>query len=173
MELVPSVFYHYTNYSGAMGIKRDNYIRRSGPSGIFGPGVYMTDMDPNLYSRDQILKNNYGFNFEERSGDDCSDRADWYVKIYRNDLYMSLLRKLSSRITGDSGRSIYVYNDIVVVNESQVMARPSYYASNPNLSRNEVDVRPLLNLALFVDEDQREFLTTAAVLLMLRNNQLR
>lgn len=127
VKMVPNVLFHYTNVTGAIGITMDWYIRPSRQSGRFGPGVYMTDMNPRFYTRDEILKNNYGDNFSERSGDDCSDRADWIVKLFTRDLDVFKLRKLSALVTGDNGRSIYVYSDVVRVPQPalQVMKRPS------------------------------------------------
>lgn len=118
--MVADVLYHYTDYFGSLGIKSYGYIRQSERSGAFGSGVYMTDKDPTFYSHDDILRNNYGYNFAERPGVNCYNRADFVVKIYTRDLDISKLIKLSSRITGDSSRSIYVYKDVVEVPARQV-----------------------------------------------------
>ena len=57
--------YHYTNYDGLQKIKREKAIRvsRGGSSSrrdmIHGPGVYLTALDPNQNTKEEIATNNW------------------------------------------------------------------------------------------------------------------
>lgn len=113
--------YHYTNTRGAEAIKATGYLKMSGSSGAFGVGVYMTKLKPTDFFRDDILKNNYGGINSAFKG-----RADWVVRV-KSDLVKSKLKSVDSNITNDPSREIYVYEDIVTVNSSDVFDKPKCY----------------------------------------------
>jgi len=48
--------YHFTTLDSYNKIERDGFIRASS-SGKYGPGVYLTDLDPNEHSVEEISKN--------------------------------------------------------------------------------------------------------------------
>ncbi|KAG4076103.1 hypothetical protein HA402_011450 [Bradysia odoriphaga] len=115
-------FYHYTSYIGAQAIVASGYLKKSGPSGAFGAGVYMTKLKPTDFFRDDILKNNYGGINSAFKG-----RADWVVRIKKSGLIGSKLKTVSSNVTKDDQRQILVYEDTVNVQRSDVFAKPKCY----------------------------------------------
>lgn len=114
--------YHYTDYDGAQAIIAAGYLKKSGASGAFGPGVYMTKLKPTDFFRDDILKNNYG-NIKSA----FKSRADWVVRIKKSDLINNKLKTVPSTVTGDDQRQILVYSDIVKVQTADVFLKPKCY----------------------------------------------
>ncbi|XP_037048857.1 uncharacterized protein LOC119083275 [Bradysia coprophila] len=114
--------YHYTNTTGAQAIKAAGYLKMSGSSGAFGVGVYMTNLRPNDFFRDDILKNNYGGINSAFKG-----RADWVVRVKRSNLVQSKLKSVGSNVTRDGSRQIFVYQDTIVVQSSDVFDKPKCY----------------------------------------------
>ncbi|XP_037041176.1 stress protein DDR48-like isoform X2 [Bradysia coprophila] len=109
------MYYHYTNGSGAKAISQSGNIQPSGESGSFGPGVYLTDLDPNDFFRDEILRNNYGVirsNFR--------NRADWVVAVFEKNINKQLLSRV--HVPGD--RRIFVYPTSIPVTASQIYDKP-------------------------------------------------
>ena len=54
------VLYHYTDDKGKRGIERDRTIRyNTKREHHFGPGVYFTSLSPDIYSNQEIARNNY------------------------------------------------------------------------------------------------------------------
>ena len=135
------MFYHYTSTYGAQAIKASRFIRQSQGNGAFGPGVYLTDMDPHDYSRDEILRNNYG------GISSLSNRADWVVEVHENHIDYRKLIKVD--VPGESHRRIWVYQaDIHGILDWQVKDKPrclKSYQSNDsdhkfNQSTHQSDV---------------------------------
>ncbi|XP_037041164.1 uncharacterized protein LOC119077900 [Bradysia coprophila] len=114
--------YHYTSFVGAQAIVASGYLKKSGASGAFGAGVYMTKLKPTDFFRDDILKNNYGGINAAFKG-----RADWVVRIKKSGLIGSKLKTVPSNVTQDDQRQILVYEDIVNVQRSDVFAKPKCY----------------------------------------------
>jgi len=98
------------------------FLKKSGPSGAFGAGVYMTKLKPTDFFRDDILKNNYGGINSAFKG-----RADWVVRIKKSDLNSAKLKTVSSNVTHDDQRQILVYDDIVNVQSADVFLKPKCY----------------------------------------------
>ena len=111
--------YHYTNTAGARAIKAARFLKKSGSSGAFGVGVYMTDLKPTDFFRDDILKNNYGAINAAFKG-----HADWVVRVDKTSLVSNKLTKVGQAVTGDGNRSIYKYSDIIPVQANQVFDKP-------------------------------------------------
>lgn len=82
----------------------------------------MTNLKPTDFFRDDILKNNYGGINSAFKG-----RADWLVRIKKSDLVKSKLKTVDSNVTGDGSRTIYVYEDVIYVNSSDVYDKPKCY----------------------------------------------
>ena len=112
-------YFHYTNTAGARGIRDTEHIKMSGKSGQFGLGVYMTDLVPTDFFREDILKNNYGGIYAAFKG-----RADWVVRVEKASLDSNKLTKIGQAITGDDNRSIYKYDDEIPVEADQVFDKP-------------------------------------------------
>lgn len=110
------IYYHYTNEDGAMEIRSSGYIQRSMQSGAFGPGVYLTDIDPSEFSKHEILTNNYN-SYSRRTG-----FADWVVKISDINLNTALLDKVN--VPGERHRRIFVYPRPIFVQRCQVIVKP-------------------------------------------------
>jgi HYD1 signature containing ADP-ribosyltransferase len=51
--------YHYTDEEAFHSIKREGVIR-TGTMNKYGVGVYLTDLDPEEYTREEVAKSNYG-----------------------------------------------------------------------------------------------------------------
>ena len=66
------LLYHYTNVGSYHSIKREGRIKPSSPKskgqrgqgGRYGQGVYLTDMNPQEFDREDVAKNNYGSGWE-------------------------------------------------------------------------------------------------------------
>lgn len=115
----PKMYYHYTNHYGAMAISNSGYIQPSEESGGFGPGVYLTDLNPYEFFRDEILSNNYG-GIQAR----FANRADWVVEVYEWNIKIHLLHRVN--IPGN-GRRIFVYPHIICVQPHQIYDKPRCY----------------------------------------------
>lgn len=113
--------YHYTDKRGADAIKATGYIKKSGSSGAFGPGAYMTDLKPTDFFREDILKNNYGGIATTFKG-----RADFVVRVNRNNLNKNKLHQVGVAVTGGD-RSIYRYEDQIPIQPSDVIDKPKCY----------------------------------------------
>ncbi|XP_048241064.1 uncharacterized protein LOC124119544 [Haliotis rufescens] len=81
-----TVFFHYTDEYGKNAIVQSMCIKasRRNPKGrdvLFGEGVYGTTMDPDLFSKQELAKNNY----DTRAGfwENLMDigRVDYAIKI--------------------------------------------------------------------------------------------
>lgn len=127
------MYYHYTNRHGAMAIHMSKYIQPSGQSGAFGPGVYLTDLDPCDFFREEILINNYG---GIKSG--FHNRADWVIEVTENDIDMQLLRKV--HIPGETDRRIFVYPYAILVGHHQIYDKPRCFRSYDESDENSSDV---------------------------------
>lgn len=68
--------FHYTNKSGYQGIVSKGVIQSGG--GNYGTGVYLTDLNPDLYERSTIARAIFrlGGSFNEKKG-----KLDFYVEI--------------------------------------------------------------------------------------------
>lgn len=82
----------------------------------------MTNLKPTDFFRDDILKNNYGGINSAFKG-----RADWVVRVKKSDLNKSKLKNVDANVTKDDSRQIFVYEDIVNVNSSDVFDKPKCY----------------------------------------------
>jgi len=51
--------FHYTTTMGLEGITKEGVVRKSA-KGFSGEGVYLTSLDPTLFSREQVAQNIYG-----------------------------------------------------------------------------------------------------------------
>ena len=112
------MYYHYTSTAGAEGIKKKGVIHKSHANGVFGPGVYLTDLEPEKFFRYQILKNNYGGNYKQ-----YKNRADWVVKVYEHcDINMNKLKRVN--VKGEPNRRIFVYPDEIEVSGWQIIDKP-------------------------------------------------
>ncbi|KAJ6649493.1 hypothetical protein Bhyg_04729, partial [Pseudolycoriella hygida] len=111
------MYYHYTNTCGAEAIRSSLYILPSDRSGAFGPGVYLTDLDPQSFFREEILANNYGI---IRTG--IHNRADWVVQVNESDINIKLLRQI--HVPGEGGRRIFVYPHRIYIKISQIFHKP-------------------------------------------------
>lgn len=111
------MYYHYTSYHGAMAISSSGHLQPSQKSGAFGPGVYLTDLDPYEFFRDEILENNYGGIKSE-----FHNRADWVVEITENNINMQLLRQV--HVPGDTDRRIFVYPYFISIRPDQIYDKP-------------------------------------------------
>ncbi|CAG2102933.1 unnamed protein product [Medioppia subpectinata] len=107
--------FHYTSRAKADGIKSTGVIKQSGSSGQFGAGVYMPDLHPMLYFRNEILANNYG-----GIAGSFSNRCDYVVLIDRDSLDESLLTT-----NNVDDRHIYCYRRDVYVSADQVVDKPT------------------------------------------------
>lgn len=79
----------------------------------------MTDLRPTDFFRDDILKNNYGGIQTTFKG-----RADWVVRVKKSALVSTKLRQVGSNVTRDGNRQIFVYEDVIYVNNSDVFDKP-------------------------------------------------
>ncbi|XP_054152770.1 protein shank-like [Oppia nitens] len=133
---VPSILYHYTTSAGAKGIRLAGHIKKSGTSGAFGPGVYMTSMDPYSYYRNEIVQNNYG------SGS-RTNYADWVVFIYTDKLVKTKLHRVTTRANQD----IYRYEDDVSVSPSDIHDKPQRQKKSKSQSTVTYSgVQPVTNM---------------------------
>ena len=76
--------YHYTTYDRLQRIKREKVIRASTVQSssrrdmIHGAGVYLTALDPEHHSKDQIAVNNWAGGGQARQK---AGNTDYYVEI--------------------------------------------------------------------------------------------
>lgn len=130
------MYYHYTNHCGAMAIRSSGYLQTSEESGAFGPGVYLTDLNPSEFFRDEILVNNYGGIRSE-----FHNRADWVVEILEENINMHLLRQV--HVPGESDRRIFLYPYFILVQPDQIIDKPrclkSYVVDDYDTSTDDTD----------------------------------
>jgi HYD1 signature containing ADP-ribosyltransferase len=69
--------YHYTDEGAFHSIKREGVIR-AGTMNKFGVGVYLTDLDPEEYTREQVAKANYGVGAQRNLE---RGRLDYHIPI--------------------------------------------------------------------------------------------
>lgn len=100
-----------------MAITSSGYLQPSEASGAFGPGVYLTDLNPNEFFRDEILTNNYGCIRSE-----FHNRADCVVEVTERNIDMHFLRKVN--VPGKTNRRIFVYPYFISVAPDQVYDKP-------------------------------------------------
>lgn len=105
-----------------MAIRSSGYLQPSEETGAFGPGVYLTDLHPFEFFRNEILLNNYGGIKSE-----FHNRADWVVEILEKNLKMQLLRKVN--VPGESDRRIFVYPYFILVKPDQIYDKPRCFKS--------------------------------------------
>lgn len=106
-----------------MAIRSSGYLHPSKESGAFGPGVYLTDLEPSDFYRDEILANNYGGIMS-----DFHNRADWVVEISEESIDIQLLRKV--HVPGPNDRRIFVYPFFILVRPDQIYDKPRCFKSN-------------------------------------------
>lgn len=130
------MYYHYTNHRGATAIRSSGYLQPSEESGAFGPGVYLTDLDPSEFFRDEILVNNYGGIRSE-----FHNRADWVVEILEENINMHLLRQV--HVPGENDRRIFLYPYFILVQPNQIIDKPrclkSYVVDDYDTSTDDTD----------------------------------
>mmetsp|Transcript_8393 Transcript_8393/g.19756 ORF Transcript_8393/g.19756 Transcript_8393/m.19756 type:complete len:160 (-) Transcript_8393:102-581(-) len=68
-------YYHYTDSESARKINSEKVLHASA-SGAGGPGIYVTDLNPDVYSKSEILANNYGQETSANFG-----RADHVIRV--------------------------------------------------------------------------------------------
>jgi len=98
--------YHYTNQRGYENIKRSGIIRQSQnfeKDCVYGDGVYLTTLNPEDFSKEDLAKNNYGGGWRRRMSD---GRLDYYIEIEIS--YSDL--KLERCKTSDDWRDVYLYS---------------------------------------------------------------
>lgn len=124
-------YYHYTNRDGASAIQACGYINPSGPSGAFGPGVYVNDMDPRIFTPDNILKNNYG-GVEGGIRPGYESRAEFVFEITAMTINFPALVKIN--VPGERNRSIFVYPYPIPVRPNRMYRNPRYeeFLSQPH-----------------------------------------
>ena len=97
--------YHYTSQAGHEQIVRSGVIKQSQNftrDCVYGDGVYLTTLNPEDFSKEDLAKNNYGGGWRKRLSD---GRLDYYVEI---EIPFSDL-KLERCRTGDEARDVYLY----------------------------------------------------------------
>ena len=73
--------YHYTSQAGHEQIVRSGVIKQSQNftrDCVYGDGVYLTTLNPEDFSKEDLAKNNYGGGWRKRLSD---GRLDYYVEI--------------------------------------------------------------------------------------------
>ena len=97
--------YHYTSQAGHEQIVGSGVIKQSQNftrDCVYGDGVYLTTLNPEDFSKEDLAKNNYGGGWRKRLSD---GRLDYYVEI---EIPFSDL-KLERCRTGDEARDVYLY----------------------------------------------------------------
>ena len=100
--------YHYTNQRGYENIKKSGIIRQSQnfeKDCVYGDGVYLTTLNPEDFSKEDLAKNNYGGGWRRRMSD---GRLDYYIEIEIS--YSDL--KLERCKTSDDWRDVYLYSGV-------------------------------------------------------------
>ena len=104
--------YHYTTEKCKEKILQEGVIRRTSISdtdALFGKGVYLTEMNPDEFEKDEIAKNNWGpngYRKKMRQGN-----ADSYVKV-------SIPEKDRNIIKCPSGdRNVFLYKDNLMLSD--------------------------------------------------------
>ena len=100
---MPLTLYHYTDYSGYIGIQHSQRIRKTAkndPHAWYGEGVYLTSMPPEE-GKLTIANNNY-----KRGGPNMmrNGRVSYYIKV-KFDSIVNVKR------VGGRSRDIYLYKD--------------------------------------------------------------
>ena len=99
--------YHYTNQQGYDQIVRSKTIRQSQnfeKDCLYGDGVYLTTMNPQEFSKEDLARNNWGGAWKKRMS---AGRLDYYIEIEIPYSDLSLQRC----DTSDSGdRDVYLYS---------------------------------------------------------------
>ncbi|XP_054157674.1 uncharacterized protein LOC128956015 [Oppia nitens] len=117
--------YHYTDQTGAAEILRCGYLRPSPRTNLFDEGIYLTGLAPNLYTRQEILYNNYGSQWYDYDG-----RADYVVVINWDDLDPWLLRRCRLAVRS---RNFLCYRHVRVrVDNKQVIRYEDYTVDGCN-----------------------------------------
>ena len=110
--------YHYTSKHGLTAIKREERIRASrqeegsAPTRDcqYGEGVYLTRLDPNQHSKEEVAKNNYAGGWQSRLGD---GNLDCYVEV-EMDALDPHLKKCQVH-----GRDVYLYDGDLILRGMQ------------------------------------------------------
>ncbi|XP_054153839.1 uncharacterized protein LOC128952462 [Oppia nitens] len=112
----PSPLYHYTTANGADGIREIGHIKISVNQrhAVYGPGVYMTSLNPYNNTID-IVKNNYG------PSDGRIRSVEWVVYVDTDQLDKTKLKLVD--LPEPNNRNIYLYPDIIPVLTSDIHNR--------------------------------------------------
>ena len=103
--MAPWHLFHYTSEEREKIIRREGVIRRSWTSdrdAMFGEGVYLTQMNPDEFEKDEIAKNNWGPSGYKKSRREGKADAHIRLEIPVND------RNISKCPSGE--RNIFLYS---------------------------------------------------------------
>ena len=153
--------FHYTDESGYQSIWKDNEILPS-KSGKYGPGVYLTDLNPSEFERPEIAKKLYerGAHRKLRLG-----RLKYYIKVeipvqdlhcerdhvYRYDtgIPLNLNRiKVQSQGTIDEWKFMAVSGTVAAGAATIIIAEKMYKHSTDGRQSRAADIRIRLELFL-------------------------